>query len=328
MRAPDPKIPGLKTVLSLASPAGAGAKLCILIFHRVLPDADPLRLGDPDANTFRWQMRLLSRHFNVLPLHEAALRLRERCLPARAACVTFDDGYADNYTTALPILREFGISATFFISTAYLDGGRMFNDTLIEVVRGLPEGICNLSSIGLGAVDLVSIADRQALAGTLLGYFKYRPPEERIPAAERLAETFDIDLPTDLMMSSRQLKALHASGMEIGGHTHSHPILALQSPAEARAEICLGKEKLEALLGTAIRVFAYPNGRPVKDYGQEHVAMISECGFDVAVSTRPAVADRHCDIHQLPRFTPWDRTPARFALRLLRTLVQPRSAGG
>lgn len=323
-----PTIRGLRTALSLASPAGRRGKLSILIYHRVLPEPDPLRSGDPDADTFRWQMELLARHFNVLPLREAAQRLSAGTLPARAACVTFDDGYADNYTLALPILHGAGVPATFFIATAYLDGGRMFNDTLIEVAKGLPAGPCDLSSAGLGHVTLTTAADRQALVGKLLGHFKYQAPGQRLPAAERLAADFAIRLPTNLMMSSAQLKALHAAGMEIGGHTHAHPILARQQPDEARADIRLGKDTLEALLGTPIRVFAYPNGRPVKDYGDEHVAMVPECGFDAAVSTRPAAADRHSDIYQLPRFTPWDRTPTRFALRLLRTLVQPHSAGG
>ena len=105
-------IPGLRTALAMFSPAGRRAKLSTLIYHRVLPEPDPLRTGDPDAATFRWQMGLLARHFNVLPLPEAARRLQDGTLPARAACVTFDDGYADNFTIALPILREAGIPAT------------------------------------------------------------------------------------------------------------------------------------------------------------------------------------------------------------------------
>ncbi len=322
------KLPGLRTALSLASPAGPRAKLSILIYHRVLAEPDPLRTGDPDANTFGWHMDLLARHFNVLPLREAALRLKAGTLPARAACITFDDGYADNYTTALPILKKAGIPATFFIATRYLDGGRMFNDTLIELAKGLPTGSIDLSSAGLGLLSINTTSDRQALVGKLLGHFKYQPPEQRLMAAESLASRFDIQLPDNLMMSRTQLKALHAGGMEIGAHTHTHPILARQSPRDANQDIRVGKEELESLLDTPIRVFAYPNGRPVKDYGDEHVAMIRESGFDTAVSTRPAAADRFSDIYQLPRFTPWDKTPTRFALRLLRALVQPHSAGG
>lgn len=321
-------IPGLKTALGLASPGGKRGKLSILIYHRVLPTPDPLRTGDPDADTFRWQMGLLASHFNVLPLREAARRLREGSLPPRAACITFDDGYADNFTVALPILREFGLPSTFFIATAYLDGGRMFNDTLIEFAKAVPSGPCDLSPIGLGVHSVDTVQDRRALMSRLIGHFKYQPPEQRLPAVEKLAADFGIRLPDDLMMSSDQLRALHAAGMEIGGHTDTHPILARQTPDEARHEIRLGKEKLEALLGEPMRVFAYPNGRPVKDYDGTHADIVADCGFEAAVSTRPAAADRHSGIHELPRFTPWDKTPARFGLRLLRSLVLPHGVGG
>jgi peptidoglycan/xylan/chitin deacetylase (PgdA/CDA1 family) len=265
-------------------------------------------------------MQFLANHFNVLPLREAAQRLRNGTLPARAACVTFDDGYADNYTVALPILKQTGVPATFFIATAYLDGGRMFNDTLIELAKAVPVGVCDLSSVGLGTQTIDTVADRRALMAKLIGHFKYQPPEHRLPAAERLAADFGIRLPDDLMMRTDQLRALHAAGMDIGGHTHSHPILARQTSEAAREEVKHGKERLESLLGEPIRVFAYPNGRPLKDYGPEHVSMAAECGFEAAVSTRPAAADQRSGPHELPRFTPWDKTPARFGLRLLRML--------
>lgn len=322
------RIPGLKTALSLASPGGRRGKISILIYHRVLPSSDPLRTGDPSAASFRWQMELLASHFNLLSLRDAARHLRDGTLPPRAACVTFDDGYADNYTVALPILQTLGIPATFFIATAYLDGGRMFNDTLIEFASAIPRGECDLNFMGLGTHAIHSVADRRALMATLIGHFKYQPPEQRLPAVEQLAASFHIDLPNDLMMTSAQLRALHASGMEIGGHTDAHPILARQNPEAAYSEIQRGKAKLEALLGSPICVFAYPNGRPIKDYGPEHVLMVERCGFEAAVSTRPAAADRHSNLYELPRFTPWDKTPTRFGLRLLRSLFFPASVGG
>ncbi|PKO55844.1 MAG: carbohydrate esterase family protein, partial [Betaproteobacteria bacterium HGW-Betaproteobacteria-21] len=216
MKQPSPLNPflatALDTVLPLVSPAGKNARLSVLIYHRVLPTPDPVRAGDPDAKSFRWQMQLLARHFNVLPLHEAAARLRAGALPARAACITFDDGYADNYTIALPILQELGLHATFFVATAYLDGGRMFNDTLIEIAKTLPDGACDLTHVGLGTHKIASTVDRCTLLATLINHFKYLSPEVRIPASDSLAAHFRIPLPSDLMMTSHQLKALNAAG--------------------------------------------------------------------------------------------------------------------
>ncbi|THF61606.1 polysaccharide deacetylase family protein [Pseudothauera rhizosphaerae] len=306
----------------LASPGGRRGKLSILIFHRVLERPDPLLSGLPDVARFRWQMKLLADHFRVLPLREAARRLQDGSLPARAACITFDDGYADNYTTALPALQSFGLPATFFVATAFLDGGRMFNDTLIELARRLPEGRHDFGDEGLGTIDIRTLADRRALIGKLIGHFKYQPPAQRLAAAEALARRFRVDLPDDLMMSTDQLRALHRSpDVEIGGHTRSHPILTRLDDDEALDEIRAGKERLETLLEAPVRSFAYPNGRPEKDYADRHAQMVRDCGFELAVSTAPVAAAGRHDPFQLPRYTPWDNTPTRFMLRMLRTLA-------
>ncbi|MGL1832984.1 polysaccharide deacetylase family protein [Rhodocyclaceae bacterium SMB388] len=312
----------LTAALSLASPAGPRSRLTILIYHRVLPTPDPLLPDTPDRVAFDWQMALVVRHFKVLPLAEAGRLLGEGRLPGRAACITFDDGYADNLTEAWPILKRHGLPATFFVATGFLDGGRMFNDTLIELVRRLPEGYCDLADIGVGTVMLDGAASRIGLIHKLIGQFKYQPMAQRQDAVEALAERFGVSLPDDLMMTSDELRALAGSaGVEIGGHTRNHPILTRLEHEQAREEIECGKRDLEECLGRPIRLFAYPNGRPGKDYAEGHAAMARECGFELAVSTAPAAARVGADPFQLPRFTPWDRTPARFGLRLLRTLM-------
>ena len=68
-----------------------GARLSILIFHRVLPKPDPLRPWEPDARLFEARMRWVASAFNVLPLLEASRRLSARSLPPNAACITFEE---------------------------------------------------------------------------------------------------------------------------------------------------------------------------------------------------------------------------------------------
>jgi hypothetical protein len=87
--------------------------------------------------------------------------------------------------------------------------------------------------------------------------------------------------------------------------------------ATALAEIADGKHRLEEIIGAPVTLFAYPNGKPGQDYAAEHVRMVREAGFSAAVSTAAGVAAEGSDLFQLPRFTPWDRKPAAFALRLL-----------
>jgi len=317
----------LKVLAGLASPSGARARLSILIYHRVLPADDGFNNWDVTAGEFESQMRAVAEQFSPLPLSEAVERLAARSLPARAVCVTFDDGYADNAEVALPILRKHRVPATFFIATGYLDGGRMFNDTVTESIRAISKPTLDLASLGLGTLVLDTVEAKRAAIARILPVLKYLPAPEREAHAARLGEIAGISSRRDLMMREAQVRELHAAGMEIGAHTVTHPILLNTAPEAARREIVESGRRLAEILREPVRLFAYPNGKPGVDYGAEHVQMVRDAGFAAAVSTGWGVATERSDRFQLPRFTPWDRTPGRFALRLIRNMRNADSTG-
>lgn len=302
---------------NLLSPAGPRARLSILIYHRVLDVPDPLLASLPDARSFATQMACVGARFNVLPLSEAIDRLYRDALPARALSVTFDDGYADNHAVALPILRRLSIPATFFVTSGYLDGGRMWNDTVIESVRRASAPELDLTKLSLGKHAVASTEDRRTAIDRLLKSLKYRPKAEREDTVAAIADLVGSELPDDLMMSREQVRELSDAGMEIGAHTVTHPILARIERADAQREIADGKAELEAIIGAPVGCFAYPNGKPVEDYAADHVAIARNVGFRAAVTTSWGAGRRDSDPFQLPRFTPWDRSHAKFALRLL-----------
>jgi len=316
---------GTSALGAFLSPGGARGRLSVLIYHRILAVPDPLLAGEVDAQAFAGQMALISHHFNVLPLAEAIECLARGALPPRAVCVTFDDGYADNHDVALPILRQLGVPATFFIASGYLDGGRMWNDTVIEAVRAAQGPILDLSVLGLGTYRMDSNADRCAGMNALLKRVKYEPPASRDEIAGRIAAAVGGVNPGSPMMTRRQVRALHDAGMEIGGHTVTHAILARLTPAEAEKEMADGKAELEAIVGGPVTLFAYPNGKPIEDFGPEHVALARRVGFRAAMTTSWGAARTGSDLFQLPRFTPWDRRPLKFALRLLLNARRPGS---
>lgn len=310
----------LKSLLSVSSPAGKRARLSVLMFHRVLPEPDALFAGEMHARLFDSVCAWLARWFNVLPLDEAARRLSAGTLPARAACITFDDGYADNLHVALPILQKHGLMATFFIATGFLNGGRMWNDSIIETVRACDKPQLDLSPLGLGAHELGSTAAKKAAITALIDQIKYLPVDERITITESMAQLAGVTLPGDLMMRSDEVKALRDAGMQIGAHTVSHPILARLDDAQARQEIAESREFLERLLGERVGLFAYPNGKPGEDYTPRSVEVVRELAFDAAVSTEWGASSQGDDELQIKRFTPWDQTSWRFGARMLTNL--------
>lgn len=312
-----------RAAFSALAPAGAHARLSILIFHRVLPRPDPLFPDEIDAQRFDQICRWVGRWFNVLPLSKAAQLLPAQRLPARPLVITFDDGYADNQEVALPILQRHGLTASFFVATGFLDGGRMWNDTLIEAIRLTPASQWDLTALGLpglGVVPLGTLVHKRAAIKTVIGACKYLAAAARAQAVAEIAKVAAVPLSTHLMMRSAQVAALHAAGMEIGGHTVNHPILASLPLAQAQQEIVAGKARLEDIVQSPVTTFAYPNGRPGQDYLPTHVQLARQAGFTTAVSTSWGAAASHSDVLQLPRFTPWDRSAWAFATRMARNL--------
>lgn len=310
----------LKQLFGWMSPAGQKARLSVLILHRVLPEPDLLFPDEADASRFNEVCGWVKSWFNVLPLDRAVAHIKAGTLPARAACITFDDGYADNYHVAMPILQRHGLTATFFIATGFLDGGRMWNDTIIETLRASTEPTLDFSALGLGQYRIASIAEKRAAIVALIGQIKYRPGDERVGVSEQLSHLAGVQLPQDLMMTSHEVKAMRRAGMQVGAHTVSHPIMASLTDEQARQEIGASKIYLEQLLGEPVGLFAYPNGKPGQDYSQQTVEVVRSLGFDAAVSTQWGASGMGNDMFQIRRFTPWDQTRLRFGARMLANL--------
>jgi peptidoglycan/xylan/chitin deacetylase (PgdA/CDA1 family) len=311
-----------KGVASGLSWTPRGSKLTVLIYHRVLAESDPLLLDEPDERVFGWQMAAVAKHFRVLPLGEAIERLMHGRLDARSACITFDDGYADNFTGALPILRKLGLTATFFVATGSVDGGRMWNDSIIEALRVADSGELDLRQHGLGVHALGDAASRRSAIAKLIAELKYRPPGERERLSREVASSTGKKIRDDLMMTSDQVAALCRAGMEIGAHTVSHSLLSKLTDHDARREMAESRARLESICGCRVRVFAYPNGKPGTDYTERDVALLRDLEFAAAVSTAWGAATPASDPLQVPRFTPWDRTPSRFLARLLQNYLR------
>ncbi len=289
-----------------------------LIFHRIMAARDPMSPSEPDTAWFDNLVGYLVRRFEIIPVREALARARNRELDGRTLSITFDDGYADNLTQALPVLEKHAAPATFFVASGYIDGGRMWNDSIIETLRRLPEGTAEVEGFEEGALPIDGWDSRHAAATRIIHAWKHLPPAERQDRVDRLAARIT-GLPDDLMMTREQLRQLASSACaEIGGHTRSHPILAAIDGASALAEIEGGKRDLEDWLQREVRIFAYPNGKKGRDYGPEHAEIARAAGFEAAFATDWGTLDAATDPFAIPRFTPWHRGLDRFTLDLVR----------
>ncbi len=272
----------------------------IVTYHRVLPAAAAGDLSQAgivvSTSTFARQLRLLARHFRIVPLAEAA-RSRDPHLCA----ITFDDGWADNHTHALPALAAAQAPATLFVVTDLVGTGRLFwPERLTHLLAGpererLPAGALDgLPAPVHAALVSAARAPAPALAAAvdhLIEAAKEMGEEERedmLALIARLTGRSTDGLPARLLDWDR-VRAMAAAGIEIGAHGATHAILTRIEFSRAVAEIRGTRERLAAELGRPPAGFAYPNGNA----SPELARAVREAGYALAVVTDEA-ADPGC----------------------------------
>ncbi len=298
-------------------------KLTILIYHDILETPNKIHTCI-DKISLEKHFSVLSKYLNVLSLEEAYQHLIANTLPDNAVTITFDDGYADNVSVALPLLLKYRLKATFFIVPGYFDGGMMFNDKIKQAINHLPDGTYDIDKLDGCTVKLDNIKSRMSAVSEIISKIKYLDYDERNHIADLLLAKSGISADDiRLMVDTNQLKQLYDAGMSIGVHTMTHPILAKISPEDAEYEIVTAKEILSDLLKTTIDLFSYPNGTPDKDYTQEHVEILKRNKFKLALSTINGVATPDSNLYELPRYAPWQNNRYRFLFDLIQSRVTP-----
>jgi len=292
--------------------------LPILIYHQVLNKPDKFRGSEPDVYEFEWQMKSISKHFKTFSITDAVNRLKENSLPDNAICITFDDGYKDNISNAQKILLKYNLKATFFIATGYIDDGIMWNDRIIESFKITKNSFFNSKESGLLDYSLTDEKQRIEAAFKMINKFKYSNHRERDISAKNIQKELKVDLDKKFMMNNDDIIQLHSNGMEIGGHTVNHPILACENYDEAFNEVVSGKEYLETLLQSEVTSFAYPNGRKDLDYTDETRSIIEKAGFKCAVSTNQGISNEKCDRFELNRLYINGKNAFEFSAKLLK----------
>jgi hypothetical protein len=194
----------------------------------------------------------------------------------------------------------------------------MWNDLVIESVR-LSDTMIDAGVLGLESIDLTK-SNRSDVAYTLISHIQYRPTDERFSIARELFSQSVGKSPSRQMMTPDQLKDLVKFDIDVGAHTVKHPILKDLSDSEARHEIESSRDWIANVTGRQPLLFAYPNGKPGRDYDQRDVKLVQELGFQAAVSTEWGCATPHSPLFELPRFKPWEKDEFGFAMRLCKTI--------
>ena len=274
---------------SLTSPAGKGAPLTVLLYHRVLERPDELNPGEPSAAQFDQQMSVLARMFNVLSLGKALARLSDGTLPARALSVTFDDGYRDNLQFAYPIFRRRNLPFAIYVPTDFPDGaGDLWWLALEKVVDSVTE----LRTAIDGEVRIygcATAAEKDRTFREVYWWLRSIDETEARRYVRELSAKTGVDIAgmcRELVMTWDEIRRLAADPLvTIGAHTRRHYALAKLTALEAEAEMSDSIDRLQGELGRRPEHFSYPYGCP-HSAGAREFAMAARLGMKTAVTTR------------------------------------------
>lgn len=284
---------------------------CILMLHRVTEANNDTyidsyrRLVDTSPDFLERLIRFFRKQKYVFvsldEVHD--ILLHPRSAPKFVA-FTFDDGYKDVYTTALPVLAEANVPFTLYLTTGIPD------KTLIPWAHLLEKLLCRKEQFAFEFDNhyfkyvLHDDTQRELAFSSLSAFFKNLSTDNINRLAHSIFEEEDIRTVVRkrfitwdeiIQMSNHPLAT-------IGAHTLNHPRLCHLSPEDAQKEMLESKLTIESRIGKPVRHFAYPYGSSY-DVNEREFSLAKECGFDTATTTRLAnIFPGHVNgLHRLPR---------------------------
>jgi peptidoglycan/xylan/chitin deacetylase (PgdA/CDA1 family) len=257
--------------------------LAVVTYHGVLPPgyvrADPAFDGNLiSAELLRRQLRLLKAHYDVISPEDAlAWREGRWALPSKAVLITCDDGLLNCLTDMLPVLRQEGLSCLFFVTAASAGESRtmLWYEKLFLMILQASAGPFEISAEGIAVTgDLREREGRRATWWNLVKRLSQIDAQKRESFLSAVRKQFGLATWQGFderntascrrfgLLTCAELRELSSSGMTIGAHTLSHPMLSQLTPELAYAEISESRMRLEAALQKPVWAFAYPFGDP------------------------------------------------------------------
>jgi len=279
----------------------AGQGIVILLYHSVFegPDShqNTLDMGH-SVEIFERQMEIVARNYDVVTMDDVPMFLSgEKRMPRRPVAVTFDDGYANNFEVATPVLNRYGVPATFYVTTDCIDRNQLPWIARIRRAFRTTERQWWESPNG----RTYSLAGHDERETARLAACEYCAQRAGI-RQQRLIEMIEIALgleppapDTCRMLSWDELRRMVREGHTVGSHTVSHPNLAHVVAEELTTELVESKRRLQKELGVPVEHFAYPNPILTPHWTTRTVAAIRRAGYRTAVIATPGIVRREDD---------------------------------
>ena len=285
----------------------------ILKYHRFSEGPDARAIS---RRAFTEHLRYLSRRYTIVDLRAMVAHLSAGSRPSRPfAAITIDDGHADAYDIALPVLRQFGTPATLFVVTGFLDGTCwLWADHVRYVIARTTRPRVSLQ-LGTESMNLTleDRDDRVAAASRINDRLKQLPEHVRRDALNTTACALGVEIPSlppaeYAPITWAQALEMKANRIAVEPHTVTHPILTKVSAEQLRREVTESKARVEEMLGGRATTFCYPSGR----WNRGVREIVEGAGYECVVTTSAGFNPPGIDPYCLRRFSA-DEALARFA---------------
>ena len=239
---------------------------------------------------FGEQMELLRREYNPVTLDDILAFVHgEKALPRDSVAVTFDDGFADNFEVAAPVLSRFGIRATFYVTVNSIEGAtppwfcrlrHAFQTTRVKIWFDSANGCARHQSDAAERKAAFLVASKRCARSA--GYNQ----EQILTNIERELEVDPLSPRDCPMLSWDQLRQLRRTGHIVGSHSLTHPNLAYVANDDLQRELAESKLRLEKELGTPVVHFSYPSPILEPHYSERTVMTTKRAGYETAVTCK------------------------------------------
>lgn len=271
--------------------------LSIVTYHHIA-EPDPSYSYDPDVADatpaqFRRQLQTLARYGSPIGIDDLIAAIGGAPLPMNPVMVTFDDGYRSCHDVALPILREVGIPATFFIATSFISERRLYWWERISLLLGQAKRrIATITYPHALEIDLADPQINNKLTRVVkdtqhLDLDRYLEDLGRALGVEWNRQS-EADAADGLIMTWDHVRALARAGMDVESHGRSHRVLHTLDASALESELAGSRRDLEEQLGRPVRAIAYPVGHRIN--GRQHLReALASAGYQVGMSNKTGV---------------------------------------
>jgi peptidoglycan/xylan/chitin deacetylase (PgdA/CDA1 family) len=282
-------------------------RLLILCYHGISIDDEHQwnsELYLPQEDLRRRLEILRDSRCAVLPLNEAIERLYAGTLPPRSVAVTFDDGFYDFYSRAYPLLREFEVPVTVYLTTLRCENNSPIFRLVCSYVLWKARGR-TVSMPEIGTVLDLTTAEERAKGLQAINAFAAREQlsvEQKDELAARIAALCGVDYQSIAsrrlltIMTPNEVSALAAAGVDFELHTHTHTTPT--TPGAWEREIGQNRASIERMTKRSAVHFCYPSG----NYRAEFLPSLTEQRVVSATTCDPGLASRSTHPFMLPRF--------------------------